>query len=136
VQWICHSAVNIIVQWTCSLFQTLFGERGIVLCLFNLTFVVQLDTRFTSPDMGCILCCVFYLLYCSATLYYSMLLFSFCVFYCLFFVYCTVSCDIRAATLTEVFPCFFLSCKANARVQLAKKGHGPHFPIFFIVMCV
>ena len=28
--------------------------------------------------------------------------------------------------LTEVFPCFFLSCKANARVKLAKTGHGPH----------
>jgi len=30
------------------------------------------------------------------------------------------------ATLTEVFPCFFLSFKANARVHLAKTGHGPH----------
>ena len=30
------------------------------------------------------------------------------------------------ATLTAGFPCFFLSCKENARVQLAKKGHGPH----------
>ena len=29
-------------------------------------------------------------------------------------------------TLNEVFPCFFLSCKANARVKLAKTGHGPH----------
>jgi hypothetical protein len=31
-----------------------------------------------------------------------------------------------AVTLTEVFPCFFLSCKANVRVQLSKTGHGPH----------
>ena len=31
-----------------------------------------------------------------------------------------------AATLTEVFPSFFLGCKANARVILAKTGHGPH----------
>jgi len=30
------------------------------------------------------------------------------------------------ATLTEVFSCFFLSYKANARVYLAKTGHGPH----------
>jgi len=30
------------------------------------------------------------------------------------------------ATLIEVFPCFFLSCKANARVQLDKTGHGQH----------
>jgi hypothetical protein len=29
-------------------------------------------------------------------------------------------------TLTEVFPCFFLSCKENSRVKLAKTGHGPH----------
>ena len=29
-------------------------------------------------------------------------------------------------TPTEVFPCFFLSCKANARVKPAKTGHGPH----------
>ena len=28
-------------------------------------------------------------------------------------------------TLTEVFPCFFLSCKANARVKPAKTWHGP-----------
>jgi hypothetical protein len=28
-------------------------------------------------------------------------------------------------TLTEVFPCFFLSYKANARVKPAKTGHGP-----------
>jgi hypothetical protein len=31
-----------------------------------------------------------------------------------------------SATLTEVFPCFFLSCKANARVQFAKTGHVSH----------
>jgi len=29
-------------------------------------------------------------------------------------------------TLTEVFPYFFLSCKANARVKLTKTGHCPH----------
>jgi hypothetical protein len=37
--------------------------------------------------------------------------------YCFLFLYCTVSaCDVRAATLVEVFPCFSLSCKVNARV--------------------
>jgi hypothetical protein len=56
-------------------------------------------------------------LYCSVTFYYSVVLFFFCVLYCSLFLYCTVSaCDVRAATLTEVFPCFFLSCKANAWV--------------------
>jgi hypothetical protein len=37
-------------------------------------------------------------------------------------------------TLTEVFPCFFHSCKANARVILAKTGHGPHSST--LVVCV
>ena len=41
--------------------------------------------------------------------------------FCIFFANCH-----SLATLTEVFPCFFLSCKANARVYLAKTGHGRH----------
>jgi len=49
-----------------------------------------------------------------------------------------------AATLTEVFPCFFLSYKAYARVNLAKTGHGPHSPkllccsmyCLFCVLCI
>ena len=40
-----------------------------------------------------------------------------------------------SVTLTEVFPCFFLSCKANARVKLAKTGHGPHSSKL-VVICV
>ena len=39
------------------------------------------------------------------------------------------------ATLTEVFPCSFLSCKANARVKLAKTGHSPHYSQL-VVICV
>ena len=38
-----------------------------------------------------------------------------------------------SATLTEVFPCFFLHCKANARVYLEKTGDGPHS---FQINCV
>jgi hypothetical protein len=38
-------------------------------------------------------------------------------------------------TLIEVVPCFSLSCKANARVKLAKTGHGPHF-YTLVVICV
>jgi len=50
--------------------------------------------------------------------------------------------------LTEIFPCFFLSCKANARVKLAKTGHGLHsstlvicvvrllFVLFYYCLCV
>ena len=41
-----------------------------------------------------------------------------------------------AATLTEVFPCFFLGCKANARVILAKTGHGPNSSKIFVLFYV
>jgi magnesium-transporting ATPase (P-type) len=34
------------------------------------------------------------------------------------------------ATLTEISPCFFLSCKANARKKPAKTGHGPNSSSF------
>ena len=49
------------------------------------------------------------------------------------------------ATLTEVLPCFFLSCMANAKVYLEKTGHGPHssknfcvvlFIVCFVSFCV
>ena len=41
------------------------------------------------------------------------------------------------ATLTEVFAWFFLSCKPNARVKLAKTGHGPHSSqINCVVLCI
>jgi hypothetical protein len=33
----------------------------------------------------------------------------------------------------RVFPCFFLSCKANARVKLAKTGHGPHSSTLVVI---
>jgi len=38
-------------------------------------------------------------------------------------------------TLTEVFPCFFPSCKANSRVKLTKTGHGLHSSKL-VVICV
>jgi hypothetical protein len=47
------------------------------------------------------------------------------------------------ATLIEVFPCIFLSCRANARVYLANTGHGPHSSklmncvvLFIVCVCV
>jgi hypothetical protein len=59
----------------------------------------------------------------------------------------TILC--RTCTLiirkTEVFSCFFLSCKANARVKLAKTGHGPQSSalvcicvvrLLFLLFCV
>ena len=37
-----------------------------------------------------------------------------------------VYCNTYTTTPTGSFPCFFLSCMSNARVKLAKTGHGPH----------
>ena len=56
-------------------------------------------------------------------------MYSYCssmYFYCCLCILIVVYVFLDAATLTEVFPCFFLSCKANVRVILAKTGHGPH----------
>ena len=48
-------------------------------------------------------------------------------------------------TLNEGFPCFFLSCKANARVKPAKTEHDPHsskflccsmYSLFCVVLCI
>ena len=41
-----------------------------------------------------------------------------------------------SATLTEGFPVFFLSCKANARVNPAKTEHGPHSSKIFVLFCI
>ena len=50
-----------------------------------------------------------------------------------------------STTLTDVFPCFFPSCKANARVKPAKMEHGPHsskflccsiYCLFCVVLCI
>ena len=62
--------------------------------------------------------------------------------YCCLCILIVVYVFLDAATLTEVFTCLFLGCKANARVILAKTGHGPHsskivvlFYVFFILYC-
>jgi hypothetical protein len=42
-------------------------------------------------------------------------------------------------TLTRVFSVLFLSCKANAKVKLAKTGHGPHsctLVVICVVLCI
>jgi hypothetical protein len=39
---------------------------------------------------------------------------------------CILTVCLCMTTLTEVFPCFFLSFKANAMVKPAKAGYDPH----------
>jgi hypothetical protein len=65
-----------------------------------------------------------------------------CVCVCVIFIlYSDVLLNLTEVflTLTEGFPCFFLSCKVNARVKLAKKGHGPHtstLVVICVVLCI
>ena len=49
---------------------------------------------------------------------------------------CILSVCLCMTTLTEVFPCFFLSCKANARVKPAETGHGPSLFLIFVLFYV
>jgi len=49
-----------------------------------------------------------------------MSMYSYCVF-----MYLHCASWHSSATLTKVFPCFFLSCKANARGKTCKYGARP-----------
>jgi len=71
---------------------------------------------------------------------YVFLLLCLCnliVMYVLFCMFCFHRANWHSsATLTEVFPCFILSCKAKVKVKLAKTGHGPHSSrINCVVLC-
>jgi hypothetical protein len=69
---------------------------------------------------------IFFRFYFFINVYMVLFLFNnaICVF--LLLCLCILIVCLCMTTLTEGFPCFFLSCKANARVNLAKTGHGPH----------
>jgi hypothetical protein len=65
--------------------------------------------------------------YCSSMYSYCSSMYYYCCLCILIVVYVFLD----AATLTEVFPCFFLFCKA-----IAKTGHGPRsskIVVFFYV---
>ena len=91
--------------------------------------------------------CVF-VLFRLCTFILFMLLFNFvdyvflflCILIVMYVLFC-IFCFHRdnwhsSATLTEVFPCFFLSCKINSRVKLAQTGHRAHSSqINCVVLC-
>jgi len=67
------------------------------------------------------------------------------VYVFLLYVYLSSSGQLAIFGYPEVLPCFFLSCKANARVKPAKMGHGPHYSkllccsmycVFCVVLCI
>ena len=68
---------------------------------------------------------------------YVFLLLCLCIL--IFCILCSVySAFIVLTTPTEVFACFFRSCKANARVYLAMAGHGQHSSklVNFVGLCI
>jgi hypothetical protein len=69
----------------------------------------------------------------SRTVYRVVILSIFLSLFYITLVYCTVTNVFL--TKTEEFPCFFLSCKANARVKLAKTGHRPHSTTLVCILC-
>jgi len=86
----------------------------------------------------CIHCVLKLFLLCTFILFtllfdfvrYVFLLLCLCILIVMYALFC-IFCSQRAswhssATLTEVHPCFFLSCKANTTAELAKTGHSPH----------
>ena len=112
----CKSLCIIIVVYVFLLFLCILIVRP---CILNVVYVFLLCSMFS---------------YCSSM--YS---------YCCLCKRIVVYVFLDAATLTEVSPCFFLGCKANARVILAKTGHGPHSSkivvllnvlLFCIVLCI
>jgi hypothetical protein len=67
-----------------------------------------------------------------------MFTYSYCL-YALFCIFCFHRANCHSlTTLTEVFLCFFLSCKANARVYLAKTGRSSHSSklVNCVVLCI
>ena len=74
---------------------------------------------------------------------YSCLIPYFMYIYCyvyvfLLCVYVSSSCQMALFGYPDCwgFSCFFLSCKANARVNPAKTGHGPHSSKIFVLFYV
>jgi hypothetical protein len=78
----------------------------------------------------CVCVCI-YMWVCMCVCMYMYVCVCLCVCVCLGFVMCNVC----TTTFTGVFPCFFLSCKGNARVKLAKTGDGPDSSKL-VVICV
>jgi hypothetical protein len=78
--------------------------------------------------------CVWLYILCAfvsfCKLYIPIVMFMYYCYVCSVLLLLCMLCCVYSVfipdTLTEVFPCFSLSCKANARVYPSKTGHGLH----------
>ena len=81
-------------------------------------------------------CTVCFNLYCGGFILFCSVCVCVCVLViCILYSYWGFSYPDWDFPYSEVFPCFLLSCKANARVKLAKVEHGPHSSKL-VVICV
>jgi hypothetical protein len=69
------------------------------------------------------------------TVIYVFLLWCLCILILCLCIFIVPAGNLRLPWL-RVSPCFFLSCKANAKVKPAKMGHGPHSSQMFVLFCV
>ena len=81
----------------------------------------------------CGLVCVYMCAFCNVWTCVCVCVCRFCTVGVL--VICIVYSEVFL-TLTEVFPCFSLSCKANAMVKVANTGHGSHSSKLFVICVV
>jgi hypothetical protein len=79
---------------------------------------------------------IFFRFYFFINVYMVLFLFNAVIYVFLLLFLCILIVCLCMATLTEVFPYFFLSCKANARVKPAKTGHGPHSSKFLLLFYI
>ena len=93
-------------------------------CSDGLSSKVSNIIRRLTDNMKLLLICILLLSHSFIFLGSIFCLCNLCIF--LLLCLCILTVCLCMATLTEVFPCFFLSCKANARVKPAKTGHNLH----------
>jgi hypothetical protein len=101
---------------------------GVLQCSDGLSNKVSNIIRRLTDNMKLLLICILRVLLSQYFFInvYVVLFLSNNVIYVFLLYDCILTVCLYMTTLTEVFPCFFLSCKANARVKPAKTGHGPH----------
>jgi len=74
--------------------------------------------------------------FCKLSIFIDMFMYSYC-YVVLFCIFCFHRANWHSsATPTEVFLCFFLSCKVNATVQLARQGTARTLPTLIVLFCV
>ena len=109
---------------------------GVLQCSDGLSNKVSNIIRRLMDNMKLLLICIlqvllshsfiFFRFYFCINVYMVLFLFNNVIYVLLLLCLCILIVSLCLTTLTEGFPYFFLSCKANARVKPAKSGHGPH----------